>query len=140
MLASAKTVSQGKPVTVSAEWPDRPALKKENITDGKPQTIWAGPENSRTGWAQIDLGAEMVVAGAMLSEGPEYTRCGKFEVQAQLGGEWKTVASGTGIGAQKDLSFPPVKARVFRVNVTVNKPAGTPDGEPIIAEFQLFGE
>lgn len=140
VLAPAKPVSQGKPVTVSAEWRGRPTLNKENITDGLANTFWAGPENSRTGWAQIDLGADTTVTGAMLSEGPGFTRCGKFDIQAQVGGEWKTVVSGTGIGLKKELVFPSVKARLFRVNVTADKPAGAPDGEPVIAEFQLTAE
>ena len=133
-------VSQDKPVTVSAEWPGRAELKKEHINDGKIDTIWAGPENSREGWAQIDLGEERSVTRVLLSEGPEYARCGKFAVQMQVGSEWKTIATGTGIGAHKELSFEPVKGRMFRLTVNVNKRAGEPDGEPVIAEFQLFGE
>ena len=58
-------------------------------------------------------------------------------MQAQIGGEWKTVASGTGIGVRKELSFEPVKARLFRLTVAVDKPAGTPDGEPVIARVSV---
>lgn len=140
VIAPAKPVSQGKPVTVSAEWTDRAELKKEHITDGRTDTIWAGPENAREGWAQIDLGEELSVSRALLSEGQDYTRCSKFAVQAQIGAEWKTIASGTGIGARKELSFDPVKGRMFRLTITVDKAAGAPDGEPVLAEFQLFGE
>ncbi len=138
IVAPVMPVSQGKPVTVSGEWTGRESLKKENINDGNTDTIWAGPENSRDGWVQIDFGDEQAVDRAMLSEGPMYKRCGKFEIQAQVGDTWKTVASGTGIGVEKDLNFAPVKARLFRLTVTVKKPAGSPDGEPVIAEFQLF--
>jgi hypothetical protein len=138
VMPTPKNLAIGKPVTVSGEWSGRAALKKENLTDGRLNTIWAGPENSRSGWAQVDLGEEFPISAAFVSEGPDYKRCAKFEVQAQLGGEWKTVASGTGIGARKDLIFGPVKARVFRLAVTVDKPAGLPNGEPVIAEFRLF--
>ena len=48
--------------------------------------------------------------------------------------------TGAGIGPKKDLPFEPVKARYFRLTVTVNNPGGTPDGEPVIAEFQLFDQ
>ena len=133
-----RNLALGKPVTVSGEWPGRPALKKEHITDGTPNTIWAGPEKSRVGWVEVDLGGDVAVSGAMVSEGQEFKRCGKFTVQAQVGGEWKTVATGTGIGLQTDLTFAPVTARLFRLTVTVDKPAGEPDGEPVIAEFKLF--
>ena len=49
VIAPVKPVSQGKPVTVSAEWPGREQLKKEHLNDGKTDTIWAGPEKSRDG-------------------------------------------------------------------------------------------
>ncbi len=140
VIAQVAPISLGKPVTVSGEWQGRETLRKSHVNDGKTDTIWAGPENSRTGWAQIDLGAACAVDRAVLSEGHQYTRCGKFEVQAQVAGEWKTLATGTGIGALKQVGFTPVTARVFRLTVAVDKPANTPDGEPVIAEFQLFGE
>jgi alpha-L-fucosidase len=140
VIPPVKPVSQGKPVLASAEWSGRAELKKDHINDGNTDTIWAGPENSREGWAQIDLGEEDSVNLVFLSEGPIYTRCSKFEVQAQVGGAWKTIASGTVIGAHKELSIKPVKARYFRLTVATDKPDGQPDGEPVISEFQLFAE
>ncbi|MEI6568318.1 MAG: discoidin domain-containing protein, partial [Verrucomicrobiota bacterium] len=97
-------------------------------------------ENSREGWAQIDPGEERSVSRVLVSEGSEFKRCRKFSVQSEIDGQWKPVATGTSIGAQKQVVFEPVKARRFRLTVTVDKPAGMPDGEPVIAEFQLFGE
>ena len=140
-LPPPENLAMGKPVKVSAEWPGREKeLSQHHINDGKPDTIWAGPERSRAGWAQIDLGRDRSVDGAWLSEGPLYARCTKFEVQAQISGGWKTIASGTGIGPGKRLSFEPVKARHFRLTLSVDKTVGQPDGEPVLAEFQLFGE
>jgi alpha-L-fucosidase len=132
-------LTQNKPVTASGEWSGRATLEKEHANDGNPETLWAGPENSREGWVQIDLGQERLVDAAKLSEGTLYKRCTAFSVQAQIGGEWKTIASGTDIGPNKPLTFPQVKARLFRLTVKTGTPAGQPDGEPIIAEFQLFG-
>jgi alpha-L-fucosidase len=132
-------ITQNKPVTASGEWSGRATLEKEHANDGNPETLWAGPENSREGWVQIDLGQERLVDAAKLSEGTLYKRCTAFSVQAQIGGEWKTIASGTDIGPNKPLTFPQVKARLFRLTVKTGTPAGQPDGEPIIAEFQLFG-
>jgi alpha-L-fucosidase len=140
VIAPPAPISQGMPVTVSAEWQGRDTLKKEHVNDGKTDTIWAGPENSREGWAQIDLGEERSVSRVLVSEGSEFKRCRKFSVQSEIDGQWKPVATGTSIGAQKQVVFEPVKARRFRLTVTVDKPAGMPDGEPVIAEFQLFGE
>ena len=134
-------VSQGKPVSVSGILPSVgfTVIKPSYINDGSLDTNWSGPQNSTEGWAQIDLGGEHLVDWAVISEGPMGTRCGKFTVQAQVGGEWKTVATGTGIGAHRALSFEPVKARVFRLTVAVDVPAGAPGGgPPVIAEFQLY--
>ena len=126
---------------MSAEWAGREEqLSKQHINDGQTDTIWAGPENSRAGWAQIDLGQDYRVERVLLSEGPDYARCAKFTVAAQIGGEWKAVVNGTGIGVRKELNFEPVTARYFRLTVATDKPASQPDGEPVIGEFQLFGE
>ncbi len=137
-LPALKVVSTGKPVTASGEWLGRETeLSKSHVTDGDFGTIWAGPQNSRSGWLEIDLGANHLVESVLLDEGG-YVRCGAFEVQAFVGGVWQSVVSGTGIGANLNLGFVPVMAQRFRLSVTVNQAAGTPDGEPTIAEFQLL--
>ena len=140
VILPAKPVSMGKPVTASAEWPGRTGLKKEHVTDGKTNTIWAGPENSREGWLQVDLGTECLVDSILLSEGKTYTRCRKFSVQAEVDGQWKTIASGEGIGALKELAVQPVKARLFRLAIATGTPPNQPDGEPVIAEFRIFAK
>jgi hypothetical protein len=56
----------------------------------------------------------------------------KFEIQAKVNGEWKTVAAGTTIGAEKEVTFPaPVKAQGFRLNII------EATNVPTINEFQL---
>jgi alpha-L-fucosidase len=127
-----KPVSAGKPVTVSGEWKGREVeLSKAHVNDGDANTIWAGPENSRNGWVQIDLGEERAIEAVILDEGP-YQRCENFEVQAQMAGTWKTLASGTTIGRHKRLTFEPAKARLFRLVVSQANEV------PTLAEFQLF--
>ena len=61
----------------------------------------------------------------------------KFAIEAQQGdGSWKVVAEGDGIGAEKEITFAPAKARKFRLHILESKdPNG---GAPIFAEFQLF--
>ena len=46
----------------------------------------------------------------------------------------KNAAAGTTLGEPQELKFPPVKARVFRRNIT-----GATD-LPTVWEFQLFAE
>ncbi|MGA3170746.1 MAG: alpha-L-fucosidase [Chthoniobacteraceae bacterium] len=126
------SISQGKPVEVSGEWKGREEeLSKTHVNDGNFDMIWAGPENSRDGWVQIDLGKDHTIGNVLLDEG-RYQRCEKFEVQAQVDGKWKTLATGTTIGNRKYLTIEPTKARLFRVVIDQASDV------PTLAEFQLF--
>jgi hypothetical protein len=101
--------------------------------DGDPATRWGGPVDSRSGWLEVDLGNEVSVSAAVIQEGWDRTR--KFSVQYKVGDEWKNAAEGTTIGDDGlEMDFVPVKARVFRLNITESTDALT------IWEFQLFGE
>ncbi len=108
-------------------------LNKAHIADGKLDTIWATEEKARTGWAIVDLEQEHEVSQATLSDAP-YGRTQEFDLEAQVGGEWKKIASGTAIGNDLRLDFEPVKARRFRLNL--RKASDT----PVVAELQLFGK
>ena len=121
----------GVTVTVSAEWTGRAEMVKENVNDGDFNTIWGGPENSRAGWVQIDLGAEHEISGALLDEN-NFFRVFKFEVQAQVKGAWKRLAAGTTIGRNKRVAFKPIRARVFRVVIQESTDV------PVLSEFQLL--
>ena len=129
-----KNLALGKPVTVSGEWQGREKeLSKNHVNDGNFDTLWAGAdEKARAGWVQIDLGDEQEVAAVLLDD-HSYNRTRKFEVQAQVAGEWKTLFAGTTIGSRKRETFPPVKARLFRL--VIQEATDT----PVVNEFQLFG-
>jgi alpha-L-fucosidase len=134
VLPGARQTSLGKPVEVSSVWPGREGeLKKDHLTDGKLNTIWATEERARAGWVTVDLEQDAEVFEALLSDAP-YGRTQEFSLEAKLNGEWKKIASGTTIGNQLRLNFEPVKARYFRLNI--QKASDT----PVVAEFQLFGQ
>ena len=128
-----ENLALGKPVTVSGEWPGREKeLSKHHANDGDFDTLWAGADvKARDGWVQIDLGEEHEV-GAVLLDDHAYNRTRRFEVQAQVAGEWKPLVAGTTIGSHKRESFPSVKARVFRL--VIQEAIDT----PVVNEFQLF--
>lgn len=88
-------------------------------------------DQGRAGELARRLGEDHTVGSVLLDEGP-YQRCEKFEVQAQVDGEWKTLATGTTIGNRKRLSFEPIKAQVFRVVIDQASDV------PTLAEFQLL--
>lgn len=51
-----------------------------------------------------------------------------------LAGHWTTLITGTSIGSKKQLTFTPVKARLFRL--VIQEATDT----PVVNEFQLFGK
>ena len=123
----------GVVVTVSAEWAGRPEMARNHVNDGDFNTIWGGPENSRSAWVQIDLGEEHVICGALLDEG-NFFRVFNFEIQARVKGRWEKLDAGTTIGRNKRLAFKPVKARVFRAMLKESTDV------PVLSEFQLIEE
>ena len=134
VLPPPRNLSLGKPVEVSSVWLGREEhLNKAHVSDGKFETIWATEEKARTGWVIVDLEQEQEVSQAMLSDAP-YGRTQEFDLEAQVGGEWKKIASGTTIGNDLRLNFEPVKARHFRLNL--RRASDT----PVVAEFQMFGK
>ena len=125
-------LSSGKPVAVSGEWKGREReLSMQHVVDNNFSTIWAAPENARTAWIEIDLGAQKEISLAVLGDGP-YVRTRKFELQAKIGDGWDTVATGTTIGVRKFVEFDKVKARMFRLEILEAIDV------PTIAELQLF--
>lgn len=56
----------------------------------------------------------------------------EFVIEIKQGGAWKEIARGTTIGAEKEITFAPVRARHVRLNVfEVVRPID-------INEFQVF--
>ena len=119
--------------SVSSFWPGRDKeLSPKYITDGTTGSLWATEEAAREGWVSVDLGKDQTISDVMLSDAP-YKRTQQFTVEAKVGDVWKPLVSGTTIGDELHLSFEPIKARIFRVNI--QKASDT----PTLAEFQLFG-
>jgi alpha-L-fucosidase len=125
----------GKPVTATSVWPgrDRTDLKPSSITDGNPTTLWGADDKTASASVTVDLEQEREVGSTRLSDAP-HGRTRAFDLEAQINGQWKTIASGERIGSDSELSFKPVKARLFRLNLRKT------DGTPTLAEFQLFGQ
>jgi len=102
---------------VSNFWAGREdELNKTHITDGNPATPWAATAEARAAWVTVDLQQDCEVSNAMLSDAP-YGGTQAFDLEAQVGGEWRKVAEGSTIGIKLNLEFPPVKARFFRLNI-----------------------
>jgi hypothetical protein len=108
-------LSQGKNVTASSQF-HQPGYEVAKAVDGDPRTRWASDIAARSGWIEIDLGAEKEIARVKIDE-IEWPETREFAIEVKQGDAWKEVARGATIGANKQITFAPVKARFVRLNV-----------------------
>jgi hypothetical protein len=133
--ASAAPVSlaMGKPATASGVWENHvPQYGPAAAFDGDLLHAVGGGRGGARRLAGGGSGRDATVSRAVIKEGWDRTR--KFAVQYKAGDEWKDAAEGTTLGGKRELKFAPVKARVFRLNITEATDV------PTIWEFQLFAE
>ena len=124
----------GRPAKTSGTWENNiPQYGAAMAFDGDASTRWAGPVGDArpAGWRWISARHRRVPlpSSRKAGTGPASSRC-----NTKSADEWKDAAEGTTIGAERELEFAPVKARVFRLNIT------DATDVPTIWEFQLFGE
>lgn len=124
------SLGQGKPITASSQFTE-PGYDAKLANDGDPKTRWASDYGARSGWLEIDLGAEKEIGSFFVSE-IEWKETRAFAIEVKVGDVWKEVASGTTIGAAKDIPITPVKARHVRLNVKQSANAIN------INEFQVY--
>ena len=124
------SLGKGKPITASSQF-DQPGYDVARANDGDPKTRWASDFAARSGWLEVDLGAEKEIGSVLVSE-IEWPETREFAIEIKQGGAWKEVARGTTIGAEKEIVIAPVKARFVRLNVfKAERPIN-------INEFQIF--
>ena len=99
--------------------------------DGDLQTRWATDENTKQAWLALEFEKSRTVRCVRVLEAYPY-RVQKFEFQYRGGDEWKTIFTGTTLGANYQKSFSPVTAREFRLNI-LDATVG-----PTIKEMELF--
>lgn len=125
-------VSQGRPATASSVW-HQPGYDPAKAFDGDSVTRWAVANGQLAGWLAVDLGKTTAVSRAVIQEvsWPGITR---FAIEAQQAdGSWQNAATGTTIGAEWEVKFPPIAAQRFRLRIDAARIM------PNIEEFQLFG-
>ncbi|MCC6123757.1 MAG: alpha-L-fucosidase [Pirellulales bacterium] len=104
----------------------------QNAFDDDHETRWATDGGTHQAWLEVDLGEPKTIASALIAEADFGPRVRKFELQAKVDGQWKTVFTGKTLGEECRVKFEPVAAQVFRLNVLE-----ATEG-PTIEEFQLF--
>ena len=126
------SLSQGRQVTVSSQF-DQPGYEAAKAVDGDSKTRWASDFAARSGWHEVDLGEEKRIRRVWLSE-IEWPETREFAIEIKQGDAWREIARGTTIGTNKEILFPPVKARFVRLNVLKAEHAVN------INEFQVFAQ
>ena len=118
-------------MTASSTW-SAPGFETAKANDENPGTRWSAAQGTRSGWLEIDLGTAKNVGRALIRE-TSYPRTEEFAIEYQDGEVWKGVERGAKIAGEKMISFTPVTARRFRLNILKASDA------PTIDEFTLYG-
>lgn len=134
-VAPPTPVSEDKPATASST--HGPSYTADKAFDGDTATRWSTAAGHAEAWLEVDLGAEMVIKRAIIDES-SYPQTLKFVIESlQADGSWMPVVAGGAIGPNRELKFPPAKARKFRLHVLESKLINSLSGVNI-NEFQLF--
>ncbi len=92
------------------------------MLDGRNDTYWATDDAVITATLEIDLGTPQKIGVIQLEEYiPLGQRIEAFTLEAQIAGEWKTIATETTIGRKRLLRFEEITAQKLRLNITKSK-------------------
>lgn len=128
-----QSLTVGKSATASNVYQNNPSFAATMAIDDDDQTRWATDASTGPCWLEVDLGMPETFDRARISECVEYgVRVKTFALEFKDGQQWKTFYRGQAMGENHEAQFPPVTARVVRLNITDGQ------GGPTICEFQLF--
>lgn len=119
----------GGTVRVSSEWGAGYSAAK--AFDGDETTRWGAAPGSRSAWLEVDFGEEKEIDRAIVME-IGFPRTERFVLEFRHGENWQPLATGTAFAGRRLFAFPPVKARVFRLNILAANEV------PTIQEFRLL--
>ncbi len=125
------SLASGRKATASNVYHEENLYSPDKAFDNDTQTRRATDGGVRSAWIQVDLGSEKTVNHAILDE-CNWNRVKRFQLRYQTGNEWKTAHTGNAIGTDKEITFEPVKAQIFRLNILESTE------EPTICGFELL--
>jgi alpha-L-fucosidase len=126
-----RSLAFGKSARASNIFQNMPEYAPGRALDDDETTRWATDAGTHSAWLEVDMGKPQEIVGVFIGE-----ECGsrvqEFEIQYKEGDNWKTFAQGTTIGPEFRMTFPPVTARIVRLNIL-----RASEG-PTLSEFHLF--
>jgi alpha-L-fucosidase len=118
MEIGSNSLSFMKKVTASSNptghWSNHQWVEVKSVTNGDwSGAFWEPEAKDEKPWMEIDLGKPEKIANAILYE--RGTAVKSFELQAQVGDNWKTIGKGTTIGSKCELKLPKTTAQKIRL-------------------------
>jgi alpha-L-fucosidase len=114
----AQDLARGKTITANHSRGGSAEFGPEKTIDGNPESYWAADDSVLRAVLTVDFGEPTEFNRLVLQE---YIRLGQrvraFSVEAEVDGNWKTLARQTTIGYKRILRFPTVKASKLRLNL-----------------------
>lgn len=102
--------------------------------DKKTATFWESNGAGAGEWLMLDLGITTSVSDIIVRE--ETISINDWKIEYWSNNEWKEAASGSGIGAEKNISFDVVAARKVRLKIE-SMLAGQENAPAAISEFKV---
>jgi alpha-L-fucosidase len=88
----------------------------EGAFDDDPHTRWATDGGTKQAWVALEFPQPKRIGAVRISEAMA-PRVQKFEFQYREGADWKTLFTGTELGANFKRGFDPVTASAVRLNI-----------------------
>ena len=107
------SLTVGKPARASGIWSEN--YSAEMAFDGNESTRWGAEPGARSGWLEVDFGADRTFDKVLILEA-SWNRVRKFELQCLDGETWRVFFEGTTLGNVL-IRLKPVTAQRVRLNV-----------------------
>ncbi|HKI89191.1 MAG TPA: alpha-L-fucosidase, partial [Draconibacterium sp.] len=123
----------GKKVTATNYRGNSRKYQPENVNDNNSDTYWATDDQVKTASLTIDFGKPTEFNRFLAQEDIRLgQRVKRFMLEAQVGDDWKQLASETTIGNKRILRFPNVTATKLRLNIVDSKAC------PVISNIAVY--
>jgi alpha-L-fucosidase len=126
-------LAKGATITASETRGNAAEYAASNVADDNAETYWATNDSTTTASIEVELTGPKEINYVQIGE---YIRLGqrvkKFNIEAEVDGAWKELATGTTIGYKRILAIDPVTTSKVRINIEAAKAC------PVISTVSLY--